>query len=273
MSKVSREMIIDAVKNDYRFLYSPMPEEWKKVVPVVTVDFLTACGLHFTTKHTGKMSGMISLSTTCKCNNICKNRIKKALEKVSNSNDRKAAKKAIAAAIKADPYRTDFSICGFCFSDSQQDKFSWMVDPLAHNFEILNNGIIHSDWLPILNSLYFRFESFGDYASKNSAINTFNIAAKNPLVNCAAWTKNPRFFEKAILSGYGKPDNLSLILSSQFINKPTKNNSMFIDRVFTVYTPEYAERHNININCGARSCMNCLKCYKSNVVTVSELLK
>lgn len=270
---ISKKSIINAIKEDYTILYKAMPDEWKKVLPVVTTDFLTECGLHFTVKHTGKMSGMISLSTTCKANKYCIKRIGKALETFDKNGDRKAAKKAIAAAIKADPYRTDISICGFCFSDSQQDMFTSMEKPLAHNADILNNGIIHSDWIPVINALYFRFESFGDFASRNSAINCINITRKNPCVNCAAWSKNMMFFKKAIFSGYGKPENLSLILSSQYINKAVKNSFEFVDRVFTVYTPEYADRNGIKINCGARSCLNCLRCYRGTETVVSELLK
>ena len=270
---ISKKTIINAIKENYTILYKAMPEEWRHVLPIVTTDFLTECGLHFTTTHTGKMSGMVSLSTTCKTNNLCKKRIDSALKADCDCTDKKTAKRQLAKMIKEDPFRKDISICGFCFSDSQQDMFTSMEKPLAHNADILNNGIIHYDWIPALNCLYFRFESFGDFASRNSAINCVNIARKNPLVNCAAWSKNMMFFKKAILSGYGKPENLSLILSSQYINKAAKNSFDFVDRVFTVYTPEYADKYGIKINCGARSCLNCLRCYRGTENVVSELLK
>ena len=270
---ISKKEIREAIKADYTILYKPMPETWENVLPVVTIDFLTECGLHFTTKHTGKMSGMISLSTTCKTNNLCKKRIETALNNACPGADKKTAKKALAKLIKENPYRTDISICGFCFSDSQQDMFTSMEKPLAHNADILNNGVIDESWIPIINALYFRFEAFGDFASKNSAINCINIARKNPSVNCAAWSKNMMFFKKAIFSGYGKPENLSLILSSQFINKAAKNSFEFVDRVFTVYTPEFAERYGVKINCGARACLSCLRCYHGSASVISELLK
>ncbi len=55
--RISKKSIIAAVQENYRLLYKPMPEEWKKVVPVVTVDFLSECGLHFTVNHRGKCPG------------------------------------------------------------------------------------------------------------------------------------------------------------------------------------------------------------------------
>lgn len=269
--------IINTVKANYRLLYDPMLPEWKEAVQVVTIDFLEACGLHFTTNHTGKMSGMISLSTTCKCGTLCPARIATAYtEHGLICGDKKALKKLL----KADPYRTDVSICGFCFSDNQQNMFGNMINPLSKNFEILNNGIIHKDWVPVVNALYFRGESFGDFASVAAVVNFFNIARKNPAVNFTAWTKNPGYFLQAVNAGNKKPKNFKLVLSSQFINRPaviTPAIENIINAVFTVYTPEYAERYAIEINCGARSCLACLRCYKGyksgNVKIVNELLK
>ena len=282
-NRITKAMIIDTMKADYTLFYNPMPEEWKTIIPVVTIDFLSECGLHFTEKHTGKMAGMQSLSTTCKCNDLCIGRIENALKKADpnfnpNSKDaKKKAKKAIRKALKEDPYRQDISICGFCFSDSQQDYQTSMINPLARNFEILNNGIIDSDWLPIVNALYFRFESFGDFASVNSVINCFNFCRKNSHTNCAAWTKNPYFFKKAILKGYQKPENLNCILSSQYINRIADIDYDLIgifDKTFSVFTYEMSEENAIKINCGARSCLSCLRCYRKNSETeIFELLK
>jgi len=286
--RISKKSIIAAVKDDYRLLYKPMPDEWKKVVPVVTVDFLSECGLHFTVNHTGKMSGMQSLSTTCKCG-LCPNKIENALKKVDPDFDmttgkdaKKAAKKALKKALAEKPLRQDISICGFCFSDAQQDYQTSMQDPLIKNFQILNNGLLHADWIPVINALYFRFESFGDFASCKAVQNCYAFCKKNQGVKFAAWTKNPVFFRRVNkLYGPCKPENLTLVLSSPLINKQAivKEKEMFtlFDRVFTVYTPEYATAHGIFINCGARACLTCLKCYtKKNGIApfeINELLK
>lgn len=265
------------VQNDYAMLYRPMPKEFKELFPVVTMEISTEFGLHFTQKHNGKMAGMNSLSTTCKCNEICKSRIAEAFKAAGiNTAD---PKKALKDYIKKNPLATNISICGFCFSDSQQDYMTSMITPLSRNYEILNNGIIHKDWIPTINALYFRGESFGDFASVNAVINFYNLARKNKNVNITAWTKNISFFVKAREAGHKKPKNFKLVFSSRFINNPAvvpENATDLIDAIFTVYTEEYAKLHNIEINCGARACLSCLRCYTGfgkGIKYVNELLK
>lgn len=275
--KMTRKAAIEMVKADYKMLYQPMPKEFKELFPVITVELLSEMGLHFTLKHNGKMAGMQSLSTTCKCNEYCKTKIESALKayKIISDDYRTELRKAI----KQDPLSTGFSICGFCFSDSQQDSMPGMDKPLIRNYEILNNGIIHKDWIPVLNALYFRGESFGDFGSVNAVINFYNLAKKNKAVHITAWTKNIWFFVAAKTAGYKKPNNFKVVLSSQYINRPAMIPEKAIDlvnAVFTVYTKEYAEKYNITINCGARACLSCLRCYtlkENSVVYVNELLK
>lgn len=274
--KLTKKALYEMVKNDYTMMYKPMPKEWKEIFPVVTVEIADSFGLHFTTKHNGKMSGMISLSTTCKCNEICKARIKAAFESVGIDCD--DPKKALREYMERNPLATNVSICGFCFSDSQQDYMTSMTAPLFHNHEILNNGIINKDWIPVINALYFRGESFGDFASENAVINFFNFAKHNKNVNFTAWTKNLVFFEKAIKNGHKKPRNFKIILSSRFINKQTEiteSAKEIIDAIFTVYTKEYAKQNDISINCGARACLSCLRCYKDfkGIKVINEELK
>lgn len=278
MKKLTRKAIFEMIKEDYTILYNPMPESWKEILPVITVNELSECGLSATTKHTGKMTGMFSFSTTCKCNDSCQYKILAAYKKLGIDIDNiKDARKAIKNYIKKNPLSTDVCICGFCFSDSQQDTFPNMTGKLEKNFQILNNGIIHDDWIPILNNLYFRGESFGDFNSVNSVVNFYKLAAKNPMVNVTAWTKNLIWFYKAKKAGYKKPSNFKLIYSSSFINNPApipENCKDIVDKRFTVYTKEYSELYNIKINCGARACLACLKCYtENNIFDICELLK
>lgn len=267
---ITKEMIKDMLKNDYTMLYRPMPKEIKDKYPVWTMALSNELGgLHFTVNHSGKMTGMSSLSTTCKCGKICPNRIKRAVKGYGS-------KDGLKKAIKANPLSKDFMICGFCFSDSQQDRYKDMVPCLTRNFEILNNGIVHSDWLPILNLAFFRGESFGDFASKNAVINFVNLAKKNRNTMVTVWTKNPAFFYQAFKE-VKKPENMIIILSSVYINRTAdipERFRWFIDKVFTVYTKQCAKAESVNINCGARSCLTCLNCYrKDGPDTISELLK
>ena len=202
-------------------------------------------GLHFTTAHSGKMAGMVSVSTSVTTNERCEKNAK----------------------IKG-------SICEQCFAAKQMKVFPRMEKPMAENQRILTESVLPADMLPILNNLYFRFEAFGDLNNATQAINYFNLCYKNPRVKFALWTKNPDYIAEAIAAGYEKPANLNIVLSSLFINQERKNIFPFVDKVFTVYDPNFIEENNVSINCGARSCLDCGLCYEKNgVEVINEKLK
>lgn len=202
-------------------------------------------GLHFTTKHTGKMAGMASISTSVTTNERC----------------RKNA-------------QIPGSICEKCFAAKQMKIFPSMEKPMVENQRILTSEILPPEKLPIINHIYFRFEAFGDLNNATQVKNYFNICYKNPRVKFALWTKNPDYIAEAIREGYAKPDNLNIVLSSLFVNQERKNPFPFVDKVFTVYDADHIESEEIEINCGARSCFDCGLCYeKNNVVIINERLK
>lgn len=202
-------------------------------------------GLHFTTKHTGKMEGMASISTSVTTNERCRKN----------------------AQIKG-------SICEKCFATKQMKVFPSMENPMVQNQKILTESILPECILPVINVLYFRFEAFGDLNNATQVINYFNICRKNPNVKFALWTKNPDYIAQAIKEGHGKPENLNIILSSLFINKERKTKYDFVDKIFTVYDKEFIESENIEINCGARNCFTCGLCYNKNGVRIiNEQLK
>ena len=278
--RLTKKAAYEMVKADYTMFYRPMPEEMKKLFPVITVKVLENMGFHFTVNHTGKMDGMTSLSTTCKCNEHCIKRIAKAYADLDiDTSNMQEARAAIKKYIKENPLAENICICALCFSDSQQDMQETMQQPLKRNYEIMNNGIIHDDWIPVLNVLYLRGESFGDFNSKNAAINIFKIVSKNEKTDCTTWSKNPVYFYEAEQAGYKKPRNFKLNYSSPYINKVAKIPEQYehlIDGVFTVFTEEYAALHNIVINCGARACLSCLRCYvgfDGKIKYINELLK
>ena len=161
MAKLTKSECYKAVKADYTLMYKPMPKEWKELFPVISIDVAEKFGLHLTDKHTGKMTGFTSLSTTCKCNELCIRRIAKSFENIGiKVTDTKSAREALKQYLAENPLAEDVLICAFCFSDIQQDYQKSMTIPLDRNFQILNNGIIHSDWLPVVNVLYFRGGKF-----------------------------------------------------------------------------------------------------------------
>ena len=199
--------------------------------------------LHITKKHTGKMAGMQSLSTSCKINPNC-------------------AKNALVKG----------SICAKCYAQRQMKVYKNLSPCLERNAEIVTSRVLEDNELPVINAAYFRFESFGDLINTTQVINYFNICKKNPDVHFALWTKNPHLIKDVADQ---KPKNLQIILSSLLINKEAdKSNMPFIDKIFTVYDKETIAKDNIKINCGAKNCLKCHKCYvKGDTIKINEEVK
>lgn len=200
-------------------------------------------------RHTGKMEGLQSLSTSTLLNPNC---------------------------LK---YRKiEGSICSHCYAVAQLNRYAPQVKKLEKATALLSTDILPLEALPMITSLYFRFEAFGDLINAIQVVNYFNIANKNPLVNFALWTKNPHIIAEAMkVYGIEKPTNLNIIYSSIFLNDVNTailKRYSFIDKVFTVYDKNTIENKNISVNCGALHCATCLKCYaKNDIKFISEKLK
>lgn len=215
----------------------------EKVLTVVEAEKVT--GVHYTVRHTGKMEGMQSLSTSCLCNEYCKNR--------SHNQE---------------------LVCSHCYAQRQMKMYKNLNVCLERNTEILTGRLLEEAEIPMINASFFRFESFGDLINKIQIINYFNICKKNKHVKFALWTKNPWIIEEAIESGEKKPANLQIIYSSPCLNDPVDPGYDFVDKIFTVFDKNYIKIHNIDINCGAKNCLLCNKCYrKSKVKYINEKLK
>lgn len=205
-------------------------------------------GVHYTVNHTGKMAGLQSLSTSVILNPLCVKRMQ--------NND---------------------SICSKCFAAAMMNRYKDLDRCLQENTPILTGSILPWSVLPVIPSRYFRFEAYADLNNVTQLINYYNIARKNPDTLCALWTKNPHIIARAHAMGYSKPANLQIVLSSPLVNKPIKSTKYdFIDKIFTVYDKKTAK--DVNINCGARSCLACGRCYRPNpdgakLQYINEVLK
>ena len=211
-------------------------KERETVVSIKDCEKIT--GLHFTLNHQGKMKGMQSLSTSCTCNIYCKNRSK----------------------------NTD-TVCSHCYAQRQMKIYKNLEKCLIKNTKILAEQVIPKENLPIINALYFRFEAFGDLNNTTQVINYFNLCKKNPDVKFALWTKNLWLIESVINEGNKKPKNLQIIYSIPFLNGRNKKIFEwypFVDKVFTVFDKDFIKENDVEINCGAKSCLSCGKCYKKN---------
>ena len=102
----------------------------EKFLTVVEAEKVT--GVHYTVNHSGKMEGMQSLSTSCLCNEYCKNRS-------SNSE----------------------LVCSHCYAQRQMKRYKNLNACLERNTEILTSRILKEAEIPMINASFFRFESFG----------------------------------------------------------------------------------------------------------------
>lgn len=226
-------------------MYKDMNRETRRLLMKEIRRFKKETGVHITTAHTGKMSGMLSLSTSCTVNPFCLARMKMGA-----------------------------GVCAHCYADALQDRYPTLKAALVHNSEILSKTLVSVDAFPFLFGLsVFRLESFGDLINVTHARNYIRFCKRNPSTVFALWTKNPNLLETAYRLEGGKPANLVTNRSSLPLNKAANIDPRFqIDHIFTVYDKRSAA--TVEINCGARSCATCLRCYrKYGDLHISEKLK
>lgn len=186
----------------------------------------------------GKLKGFLSLSTSPALNERCQ-------------------KKAKCGKL----------ICHFCYAISLVKMRSGLGKKLVRNTEMLTREIYPVEAWPLVNALYFRFEAFGDLNNTIQFNNYVNFAKRNPKTTFALWTKNPDIIALAIRFGTVIPDNMIIIYSSPLLNHEAqhiKKAYPFIDKVFTVYDKKTIKEKGIEINCGGRHCLSCLKCYEKH---------
>ena len=167
------------------------------------------------------------------------------------------------------------SVCQKCFAYNVSRRYPSLRNNLELNSEALSVLLDDKD-LPMINKVgeeIFRLEAFGELINTYHAMNYINIAYKNPNIRFALYTKNIGILEHAI-SIIGKPANLVVVQSSLMINIPDAVISPIADHLFTVYNKAYISMNNIDVNCGARDCMSCQKCYnKQGIMHINEQLK
>ena len=206
--------------------------------------------IHVNDGFSGKMHDMCACSTSCVLNPYCKARRK-----------------------------CKGMICEHCYANAilesnKGGRGKALKAVLESNYELLTSTVLPLELLPRFPNISIsRIEAFGDVANVIQAINYANIAKVNPNVTFGRWSKNLNFLKQAFDAIGGKPSNIVVVQSSPIINHPAVKHPI-ADKVFTVYTKEYAIEHNIVINCGARSCVTCQRCYhKGGETYINELLK
>ena len=208
------------------------------------------------TNHTGKMEGIKSISTSVLLNKHCQ-----------------ANRKILGA------------ICAHCYADTLAKMYSGLEERLDRNTKLLTSRLLDWDELPDLaGEEIFRLEAFGDLNNEVQMENYYNIVRKNTFVRFSLYTKQigivQNFFARKDVDML---PNLTIIFSSLFLNKKMDISHLYMPKpffegqykTFTVYTKKFLVKHpEIKINCGARSCNKCRRCYLKNDITeISEILK
>jgi hypothetical protein len=206
-------------------------------------------GVLWQTTHSGKMKGINSIGTSCANNPHCINRRK----------------------------RGD-SVCAHCYAATYMKMRNALKERLEDNANIMSKRLLEEHEIPVITDAIFRFESFGDLYNETHFENYIKICNKNPNTKFALYTKNVWILRQVFNNrGVEKPKNLSIVVSSPLLNKETSlydDETPFVDHVFTVYDKNYIAKNNININCGAKSCLGCQICYHTDTeFHVSEKLK
>ena len=205
-------------------------------------------------KHGGKMRGLLSISTACTACELCRKRHGEG--KITF----KEAQKIIDA----------ICICLFCYSFDMLRRYPSLKKKLEDNTKFYCYNDLKDSDIPFINAAFFRFEAFGDLINIQQFKNYCTIARNNKHCTFTLFTKNAFIISSALeMCGLKIPDNMIIIYSNPMMNTTqeldeVKKKYSFIDKVFNVYSPAGAEHFNKCINCGARSCAKCLKCYKKS---------
>lgn len=173
------------------------------------------------------------------------------------------------------------SICSKCYAANSVSYRSNLKLTLLINHVVLNCFDISKEaWttlsIPSTNGKS-RIESHGDVASVTASNNMTKIIDTHTWLYFGVWTKNFGFWYQSFVK-YGKPENMSFLVSSDRINEVIRIPAHilpYVDHVFTVYTLAYVKKHNIPIHCGYHHCKECMLCYTAgnSQFYVNEILK
>lgn len=206
------------------------------------------------TEHQGKMTLIPSISTNKKLNENC--------QRMSCSDNCDC-------------------ICKYCYADNVMAMYPKLDASLTNNTTVLTRELTFAEIKMIskffLNTAIARFESFGDLNNEVQLLNYIRIARAAKHTRFALFTKQYGIVRKYFESGKRFPDNVTLILSSPYIDHVL--NDAMVDvfkqyhrRVITFTVTR--DKTNPGINCGQRRCVECRNCYDAkNPKNVIERIK
>lgn len=192
----------------------------------------------------GKLEGMLGINTNPFTNNFC-------MEMAKNPK----------------------TICSVCYSQKMLKGVRRSCIPKFDRVgDIMSKTIIPFEDIPVINDKVARFSAHGELINMNHLINCVGIAKANPHTTWGLWTKRIDLVRK-FTKTESFPDNIVLIYSNPMLNKAIAVPAGF-DKVFSVFTKEYADKKDVTINCGGKKCLACKLCYsKVTTPVINELVK
>jgi hypothetical protein len=190
---------------------------------------------------TGKMAGFVSISTSTVDNDFC-------------------------AKMAANPN----CVCAKCYARKYECYRPRLRHAMVQNGQLLSSGLLADEQIPQLNALAVRIHAFGEIINDTHVRNIYAICNKNKRVLFVIWTKRPNMLSA------DRPSNLRVIVSNPKIDSIVKYDPKCgFDAVFNVVSATYAEKNGIRVNCGGKSCKDCMNCYADEIQerTIIEVLK
>lgn len=242
----------EIIYNDFRFVIPANDKKFKpdllKVVEILkkgidnlsSLDRMQLLNIYSVAFHeSGKIEG------TCSCD--------------SSATNCKFCK-AMREAAEKDPT----IICGICYDFAQEQFKIQALNRHSLNLLIMSTVNFSVEELATLPAVEIsRINASDDTENEIQAGNMIKYVFAHPYTKAAYWVKNiPAVV--AACKRYGKPENLKLVQSSVYINKPAQL-APFFDYVFTVYVDKESVQKAIDsgaMECNGKKCKECgYKCY------------
>ena len=192
-------------------------------------------------KGSGKMEGIFSINTSTTNNKFC--------QQMAKTSD----------------------ICKGCYALRNEKMRPNLVKALERNEELFTQKDFIPEEIPFK---VIRFHSFGELINRTHWNNIVKLVLVNPSTRFSLWTKRVNIIHAFLNEGGIIPSNLTLIYSNPSLNSERKTPPKGFHKVFNVFESKFIKDNGIDINCGGKSCKDCMICYSdSKVVVVNEKKK
>jgi hypothetical protein len=154
------------------------------------------------------------------------------------------------------------TICKECYSIKSLKSYrKGCVPAWTHNGTVLSTADHSVEDMPFLNQSIFRIHSHGELINNKHCRNIFRLALRNPKTIFGFWTKRKDIVRRC---GMEVPENVIMIYSNPRIDKVITRVPKGFHKVFNVVSSEDI----MKVNCGARKCVECQRCYSFETESV-----